>query len=476
MSAERIRSVADLWQRVGPAFLPFADAATPDLPLSRLLRLSLFQLSIGLSTALMVGTLNRVMIVELNVAAWFVALMIAIPLLFAPFRAFVGFRSDTHRTALGWRRGPYFLQGTMAMFGGLAIMPFALLVLSGDGHGPVIVGQIGAGLAFVLLGAGIQVTQTAGLALAADLVPEENRPRVVALMYVTFLVGMLVSGLAFGWLLANFSPVRLIQVIQGAAVVVLTLNVAAIWKQEPRVRGLHLQPAPDRNFGRAWRRFAARPGAARFLVAIGLGSAAFSMQDIVLEPYGGAVLGMGVGATSTLTAIAALGALIAFALAAHWLGKGRDPHRVAAAGLVAGLPAFAALLLASPLGSPDLFRLGVALIGFGGGLFSVGTLTAAMLIEEGSGQGLALGAWGAVQASATGLAMAAGGVLRDVLTAQGKAGRLWAAFADPAAAYVSVYLVELLLLFAALAALGPLVSWQFHRDPGHRSGLAQLPG
>ena len=45
--------------------------------------------------------------------------------------------------------------GTLLQFGGLAIMPFALLVLSGDTHGPIVIGQIGAALAFLLVGAGL---------------------------------------------------------------------------------------------------------------------------------------------------------------------------------------------------------------------------------------------------------------------------------------------------------------------------------
>ena len=32
------------WQELGPRFLPFADAVTPELPAGRLLRLSLLQL------------------------------------------------------------------------------------------------------------------------------------------------------------------------------------------------------------------------------------------------------------------------------------------------------------------------------------------------------------------------------------------------------------------------------------------------
>ncbi|MGO3934957.1 PucC family protein, partial [Rhodopseudomonas pseudopalustris] len=157
-----------VWASLGSRFLPFADAATPDLPLSRLLRLSLFQVAVGMSLVLLVGTLNRVMIVELNVPASIVGVMVSIPLIFAPFRALIGFKSDVHKSVLGWRRVPFLYKGTLVQFGGLAILPFALLVLSGGGeagHAPVWIGQFGAALAFLLIGAGVHTTQTVGLAL-----------------------------------------------------------------------------------------------------------------------------------------------------------------------------------------------------------------------------------------------------------------------------------------------------------------------
>ena len=169
------------WTKVNPRFLPFADVATRELPLSRLFQLSLFQVSVGMATALLIGTLNRVMIVELGVGAWLVSLMIALPLVFAPFRALVGFKSDTHRSVLGWRRVPYIWLGTLLQFSGLAIMPFALILLSGDSNWPW-VAHVASALAFLLVGAGLQTTQTAGLALATDIAPQASRPRVVAMM------------------------------------------------------------------------------------------------------------------------------------------------------------------------------------------------------------------------------------------------------------------------------------------------------
>ena len=227
------------WLQRGTKFLPFSDAASADLPLSRLLRLSLFQISVGMALALLIGTLNRVMIVELHVPASWVSVMVAMPIVVAPFRALIGFSSDTHHSELGWKRVPFIWRGTMVQFGGLAIMPFALLVLSGQGHAseaPLWIGHLGAGVAFLLVGAGLHTTQTAGLALATDLAPEESRPKVVGLMYVMLLVGMIVSAVGFGAFLTDFSPGRLIEVVQASALFTMVLNVIALWKQENRVR------------------------------------------------------------------------------------------------------------------------------------------------------------------------------------------------------------------------------------------------
>ena len=157
------------WTQLPRRMLPFADAASTDLPLSQILRLSLFQVSVGMASVMLLGTLNRVMIVELSVPAMIVAIMIALPVLIAPFRAVLGFRSDTHRSAIGWKRVPYIWFGSLCQMGGLAVMPFALIVLSGDQTlGPDWAGEILAAFAFLMTGFGMHMTQTAGLALASE--------------------------------------------------------------------------------------------------------------------------------------------------------------------------------------------------------------------------------------------------------------------------------------------------------------------
>lgn len=471
------------WSRLSLEFLPFADVASTELPLSRLLRLALFQVSVGMAYALLVGTLNRVMIVELGVSAWLVALMVALPLLAAPFRALVGYRSDTHLSALGWRRVPYLWFGSLLQFGGLSIMPFALILLQPGAEasaqpGGVVIGHIAAALAFLMVGAGMQTTQTAGLALATDQAPPDTRPRVVALMYVMLLLGMVMASVVFSLVLQNFTATRLVGVVQGAAIVTMLLNTIALWKQEARgtVRRAS-DAAPQEPFRLVWRRFSAQPQTRRFLVAVALGTAAFNMQDIVLEPYGGAILKLSVAATSLLTAGMALGSFTAFAFAARLLQRGFDAYRLAAIGLLIGICAFSAVIFAAPLDSGLLFRFGNFLIGLGGGLFAVSTLVVAMGLENKGCAGLALGAWGAMQAGAGGIAVALGGTLRDGFEALAAQGWLGSAMSEPQVAYSVVYHLEIALLFGTLIAIGPLVRPTGARHSSRqRFGLAEFPG
>ncbi len=469
---------------ISTRFLPFSDAASADLPLGQLLRLSLFQVSVGMAAVMLLGTLNRVMIVEMSLAATLVAVMIALPVLIAPFRALLGFRSDTHRSAIGWKRIPYLWFGSLWQMGGLAVMPMALLVLEGNTvHDVPFAGEVLAGLAFLMTGLGMHMTQTAGLALAADRATDETRPRVVALLYVMFLVGMGISAIVIGWLLRDFTPIGLIRVVQGAAVAGIVLNLIALWQQE-RVRPMSRaeREAPRPLFRDAWADLTNGGEAGRLLVVVFIGTMAFNMQDVLLEPYGGEILGLSVSSTTLLTAMWAAGALVGFALAARLLGLQANPYRMGGFALLAGLVAFSAVIFAAPLNSPVLFFAGASLIGFGGGLFSVATLTAAMTMPSDgiAGRGLALGAWGAAQATAGGLAIAIGGSLRDSVNAVALSGAWGEPMATPATGYSFVYHAEIGLIFLTLIALGPLVSRRASRTTRFtqtetRIGLADFP-
>ena len=448
-------------KRISIRYLPFADAASDDLPLGQLLRLSLFQVSVGMAAVLLLGTLNRVMIVELKVSAFLVAAMVALPVLIAPFRALLGFKSDTYKSAIGWKRIPYLWFGSLWQMGGLAIMPFALIVLSGDQiHGPEWAGKALAGLAFLMTGIGMHMTQTAGLALASDRATEETRSRVVAFLYVMNLLGMAVSAVILGLLLRDFNEIKLIRVVQGCGVATILLNLTALWKQEkvrPMTKEEMAQSRPI--FHEGWRDLLAGGTAGRLLLVVMLGTMGFQMQDVLLEPYGAQILGLSVGATTWLTACNAMGALIGFVLAGHWMAQGQDMFRMSARGILVGVVAFVMVIMAAPLHSGVLFFAGAWCIGLGAGLFAVSTLTAAMALpEQGhAGRGLVLGAWGAAQATAAGLSIAIGGGLRDSVGAYALQGHLGQIFATQTFGYSFVYQVEILVLFVTLIALAPLV-------------------
>ncbi|MEL6290075.1 MAG: MFS transporter [Pseudomonadota bacterium] len=373
-----------------------------------------------------------------------------------------------------------------------SIVPFALILLGGSGTGgPVWIGHVGAAVAFLLVGAGMHTTQTAGLALATDLAPPDARPRVVALLYVMLLVGMVVSSLVFGLLLADYSHMALVRCVQGAAVVTFAVNLIALWKQEPRAPQRTGLDRPRVAFGEAWGRLREKGRVTRMLVALGIGTAAFNMQDVLLEPYGAEVLGLSVSGTTTLTAIFSAGMLLGFAYAAQHLARSSDaafgkisanhaadggaahaaaralgeavgrarPYRLAGKGCLVGLVAFAAVIFAGPLESPGLFRVGAGLIGVGSGLFSVAMLVAAMALARSEDTGIVIGAWGAVQATSAGVAIALGGILRDAASAAGVSGALGPAFTDHAIGYSVVYHLEIGLLFVALVALGPVLGY-----------------
>ena len=85
---------------------------------------------------------------------------------------------------------------------------------------------------------------------------------------------------------------------------------------------------------------------------------------------------------------------------------------------------------------------------------------------------------GAVQASAAGVAIALGGAIRDSVSGLAAQGALGPALTGPAVGYGAVYHIEIGLLFATLAAIGPLVrpASEARPRPSSRFGLAEFPG
>lgn len=232
-------------------------------------RLGLFQFAIGLSLALVLGTLNLVLIDHLafsattslglislyslaegetvlasltgmvnrlagNVVTISVVgllLLLACHTLIAPFRAVIHQRSSRPRAQGKWRI-PYILVGVILIFGGLTLGPFALILLSGKGIIAFWVALTIYLSLFLAYGAGVSIAQTIYLALVNDITLPHQRGPVYSVLGVMLILGIVSSSITLGFLLAGASEVMLVRVMQGAAVVFLVLAAVSLWRQE----------------------------------------------------------------------------------------------------------------------------------------------------------------------------------------------------------------------------------------------------
>ena len=101
-------------------------------------------------------------------------------------------------------------------------------------------------------------------------------------------------------------------------------------------------------------------------------------------------------------------------------------------------------------------------------------------VDKGVGRGLALGSWGAAQATAAGVGVALGALVKDFVGNLAVAGELGGALNNLATGYNFVYHLEILLIFVTLVVLGPLAQ---HLNRVNRSkknqastfGLSEMP-
>lgn len=417
----------------------------------RVLRLGLFQFGMGLSLAPITGTLNRVLIDNMGISAALVGLLIGIHYFVSPVRAVIGFKSDQQRAQGRWRT-PYLVWGAVLTFGGLDTAGFSLVLLSGKGHLPYTPALIICLLIFLAYGIGVNVLETAYLALVSDLTPPKERGRVLAMMWMMLVLGTITSSVLLSGLLVNYSDERLIAILQTSALLFIVLTCVSLWKQERlkpdgTVVSEHDQARVRLSLGDSLRLLARmRPLRALFVVLF-IATAAFATHDVLLEPYGGQVLGMSVSATTKLTALWGIAMLVAIPAAGWLLWRGYSPLLPIVLGCAVGALGFLVISLSSSAGLVAVFQSGVWLIGMGRGLFLVGSVALVMALSDRNHAGLFLGLWGVMQALAQGVGTVGGGVLRDL--AQQRT-------ASVALGYTAVYAVSLGLLLVALLLLATL--------------------
>jgi BCD family chlorophyll transporter-like MFS transporter len=407
-----------------------------------------FPLGIGLTSVLVNGTLNRVMIVEQGLPASFVGLCFALPLLIAPVRVWLGYQSDT-RPLWGLRRTPYIIAGTLLSV--LGMLAATLLVLALPPNNPPLVALLGVAvlLAFLVYGLGRHLASNTFEALLADTFHGPQRPRAVTLFKVAMFVGIIGTAITLGVLLDPFSPSRLAAITGGALLLTVLLTLLAVTRQErtsdqtrTAVREARAVSFRTTVTSVLW----PDPHLRRFFLLVMLVIVGTLAQDILLEPYGGLVLGMTPGATTRLTALWGAGTVIAMLAAGLGLIQRLGYQFVLRGGLCLNIAVFGGLIMVGALQQPAVFQGLVFVLGLGTGLSAAGLLTAVVEQTTAARAGTLMGVWGVAHESGEALGGLLGGSVVDLVRLLSD-GNAWLA-------YSTVFTLEAGLLLVALLLVG----------------------
>jgi len=413
-----------------------------------IVRIGLVQAAIGALVMLASTVLNRVMVVELKLlaaipaglVAWHYAVQLARPLW--------GHASDR-----GGSRTVWIVGGLMVLAAGALLATQATLMMEASFGAAFAL----AVFAYALIGAGVGAGGTSALALLASGVAPERRAAAAAVTWTMMVAGIVVSAITVGQLLKPFSPERLMVVAAGLALVTVTLTVLATWRLE-RQAGRFGHAASDEgaaapDFRAALAEIWHEPAARRFTVFIFVSMIAFSMQDLILEPFAGLIFGLTPGESTQMGGQhqggILLGMIVTGVGGSAFTGKRPDALRAwVIGGCLLSAAGLAALGLAAINGPPWPLGLNVFVLGFGNGVFAVAAI-GAMMGLAGAGkttrEGVRMGVWGASQAIAFGLGGLLGAVgvdfARHALGADGPAFQM--VFAIEAAAFVLAALLAI---------------------------------
>ncbi len=401
-------------------------------------RLGAFPVAYGLSGVLIGGTLNRVMIAELQLPATLVALLFALPLLVSPLRLWLGYRSDGF-PIFGRRREPYMLLGALLIGGGVAAIATVAVRFS-TALGTFVPAAV---CAFLLYGVGRNLAHNTYQALLAEKFTGATRARAVTLYEVVTLLGSVAGAGVLGKALKHYDPAQLVTVANAVGVAVVVLALVAVPGQEERAAGGgRAEQARGKPFGEVVRDYVLADPQVRRLFAVVICTFVGTLaQDVLLEPYGALVLGMSVGETTRLTMFWGLGVLAAMLLSGLWLQKALGPLRLMRVGLVASVGVFAAVGAVGLAGAPEMFRWLVLAMGFGTGLAGAGMLGSVVAFTTPVRAGLLMGVWGVANMLGHAGGSLMGGIVVDTM-------RL--ATGSALIAYTALFVFEVAMLVGAL--------------------------
>lgn len=432
-------------------------------------RLGLVQAALGSIVVLTTSTLNRIMVVELNLAALVPGALVGLHYGVQIARPLWGHGSDK-----GGRRAPWVVGGmvTLAIGGVGAAMATSVMADS------FAVGLMLAVFDFILIGVGVGAAGTSLLALLASTVSPERRPAAATMVWLMMIFGIAVTSVISGKFLDPFSMARLVEVagVTGLAAVALTvLAVAGIEKAAaPRNAAARTAQPPAASFRESFADTWADPQARLFTIFVFVSMLGYSMQDLILEPFAGLIFGMTPGATTQLSGLQNGGVFCGMVLVgvAGSVLSGRIPSILryfTVGGCILSAAALAALAASATAAPAWPLAANVFTLGFFNGIFAVAAIGSMMALAGAAGPsriGLRMGLWGAAQAVAFGLGGFAGTVAVDLTRAIS---------GSTSIAYGGVFLLEGLIFLAAAAIalnIAPVRGSRSARDDAYRDSAA----
>jgi BCD family chlorophyll transporter-like MFS transporter len=428
--------------------LSFGQPGNGPLGWLGIVRLGLVQSAIGATVMLATSLLNRVMVVEYALPAALPAGLVAWHYAVQLSRPAWGHGSDRGR-----RRTPLIVLGMATLATGtmLAVGALDLLAVRTIWGFPLAI------LAFSMIGAGVGAAGTTLLALLATRVAPERRAAAASITWIMMVAGIVVTAGVAGALIDPFSLPRLAMVAGGVAGTAFLIAMLAVWGVEGAPALVDAQvsgpaAAPPPAFGAALRAMWADDEVRRFTLFVFLSMLAYSMQELILEPFAGLLFGFTPGQSTQLSGVqhgGVLAGMIVVGLGGGaFAGRGASGlRRWVVGGCIGSALALVGLAMAARVGVGWPLAPNAALLGFANGVFAVATIGEMMALAsvDGGRVGMRMGVWGAGQAIAFALGGLAGAVGIDV-------GR--ALIGSTPETFMIVFGAEaLLFLFAASLAL-----------------------
>ncbi len=453
----------------------FTESSYPIRPkrqvgLLTVFRLGLFNMGLGLMAVLTLAVLNRVMISELGIPATITGGILALSLFVSPARVWFGQLSD-RKPLLGKHRTNYVLLGT-AIFGSAVYLAVQTVWQLGE-----IVRENGSwlwntqtvgwtallALIMAIYGLAVSSSSTPFTALLVDISEEDNRSKLVAVVWSMLMVGIVIGGISGNIVFKTIEsegvsagniPLEILQspinlVFSIVPFVVFALALIATLGVEKRYsrfgsRNTSTNREDSIGIGQALKVLTASRQTGIFFAFLSILTIGLFMQEAVLEPYGGEVFGMSIGETTKLNSYWGMGILFGYSVTGFKIIPVLGKKLTTKIGCILVAVCFALIIISGFTQQPKILQSAMVLFGAATGIATIGGISLMLDLTAAETAGTFIGAWGLAQAISRGLATFIGGVILDI----GKA-----VFSVPLIAYGLVFFMQAVGMILAVLIL-----------------------